>query len=487
MLEKVKTFYSANRKKTNLAAAGLAFLLISGTGVYFVTRPTETSASKPYSVRINSYRTAKDAKHTIKRLARAGIKAYALERMEKNNDIWIDVHAGAYKNKSEAEAFQKELKAKGLTDAKLIEYKQIAKSVKAFDDAPSSEKREYKLPSAEIPQMADRMLSNLKHFPIDDNYKVVALKIADSNTAPKSAFWNYFDFNYTYVPKGNKVTAMMADTDSVSQAIYEDKVYGWRAGVIVLACKNANATATAIINRGASQFGQVVSEKLAIKTDQGSLVGNLYSTNDAKSPTLTFVGEFAQTGHVLTLVTKDLTKDLFMELLNSDNDGKGLLIFPEVRFNLSIMPRGESGAVFTHFELKRVDWAYARERGNAWWANNMVNYWNATGYFMQDAKPFAIGFFNLNYDSTARKIHENFMYEKRKIVNNEFMRAMMNDMGIYSASAKVREGADGWYLGRADGNELSFTKGSVVVALNAYRRTMGQDDLKKIANTLQIW
>lgn len=488
MLTKISSWAKQNPRKT-VAAALSALLLVGGitTGVYWALQPTKTSREKPFSVRIQSYRTAKDAKHAMKRLARTGIKAYALKRMEKNNDIWIDVHTGAFAEKAQAEALREELKAKGLNEAQTIEYKKIEKSLQAFDEASSAEKREYRLPSAEIPKMADRLLTNLKHFPIDDNYHIVSLKIADSNSAPKSALWSYFNFNYNYVPKGNTITGMMKNTDAVSQAVYADKLYNWRAGIIILSANNPQETIAEIEKNSKTGLGKLIKSDLKFSTGQGELVGNLYSLQEGKKNALAFVGYFPKTSHVLTLVSRDLTQEIFLELLEADNDGKGLLIFPEVRYNLSIMPKGENNSLLTHFELQRVGWDYAREKGYAWWANNLVNYWNANGYLMKDGKPYLVGFFNVNYDSTARKIHENFMSEKRKAMSNEFARLMMQEMGIRSMPTSVRQGADGWYLSKQDGNELSFSRGSLVVAVDSYRQNMGHDELKAIANELQIW
>ncbi|HRP69268.1 MAG TPA: SPOR domain-containing protein [Turneriella sp.] len=488
-LEKTKTFAKENPKKTwGALGLGLVLLTVGGFALFY-EKPIPISEKKPYSVRIESYRTTKDADYAVDRLDSLGVDSYVVRRMGKQNDIWLDVHSGAFDKKADATAFLKALKEKGLRESKVVAFKDIQKTIDAYKKAPSAERREYRLPSASIPKLSKHILSSLKHFPIDKNYKIITVKFADSKTAPQSSLWRHFSFDYDYVPKGNTISKMMQNTDAVAQAVYEDKLLRKRAGIIILACNDAKQTRENIQLVGEPKWGEKIASDLKFNTTHGVLEGNLYEKKNKKATTLVFVGSFSKTNHVLTLVSHNLSREVFDKLLAAESDDTGLLVYPEVRYNLSILPRDESGSVFTHFDLSRVGWSYAKQKGNAWWARNMVHHWNATGYFMKNDKPFSISFFNLNYGATADKIHQNFMSEKKK-AKNTYSRELFKLMGVSPGwASKVREGTSGWYLpkGSSSMNELSFALGSVVVSLDSYRQKVGEKEMKAIANDLQIW
>ena len=473
-----------------LALLGVSFIV--GTN-YLINQPITTNAKKPWSVRIQSYRTNQDASNAIQRLQELRIDSYSIKRMEKNNNIWFDVHAGALSNKKEAENLKIKLAKKGLKSTKIINFKNIENSIRGFSNATSSEKQEYKLKRSEIPKMTKKMLSNLQHFPIDENYKIISLKIADSEQAPKNInFWISFNFNDNYVPTGNTTSGLMQNTYAISQAIYEDKVFGWRAGIVILSCKQAENTFRNLLKKGYQQYGTLKKKKLVFNTDQGQLTGNLYFKKSTKSTRLTFIGKFADTSHVLTLVSSNLSEETFLALLNSNNIKKGLLVFPEVRHNLSLLPKNDKKSIFTHFELKRLTWEYAKSKNYEWWAKNMVGYWNATGHFLQNNRPISIDFFNLIYTSTANKIEANFQSERKKDNKNPLVNTIRKNLGGFNTPTKVHEEVKGWYIkGKGENdkniNELSFPKGSLLIAVDSSDSTVNLHDLKKVANHLQIW
>lgn len=440
---------------------------------------SEFSEKSPYSVKVISQRIEKDAKSIAERLTREfKLNAFVVSRMEDNNDIYHDVLVDGLQKKEEAEELKKKLIDKGLKQSEVVEFSIVKKSMEDFKQAPKSDVSDFTLNLESVPKLNKIVIENLKNFPVNEDFKIVSLKIADSSFVKENQLiWKNFNFDYKFIPKGNTLTSMYENTDAISQAIYEDKIFGHEVGVIIISAKDKSERFDAILKKTDQKEFVLKNPNLMFKTDRGIVKGYLFEKSKGKDSIFSYIGSSEESNHIFIVQTDDMTENTFQEFMKKDSKQGGILFYPEVKSNLNILPKESEFTMdtnFAYYELSRIPKSYATERKNAWWAKNMVGHWRASGFFLKNSAPLSISFFNLNYSMTALKVHNNFMDEKKKSQSKSNHPTKVKDL-------------NGWYMNSSGFSEMSFTKGSYVIAINSYRPTFSLETLDKISENLQIW
>lgn len=460
-----------------------AILLVTGCG----GGKGQADAKKPWSVLIKSYRQSEDASIAVDRLRSMKYDSYYLPRMEENNDIWFDVHVGKYADRKAAEAVKARLSKDRLPDVRIANYSNYISNVTAYEQASAEDKKEYQT-RYEMPKIAPAVEKTMRCFPVDSDYKIVDMRLAHVPLSMSNKMGNIgFQLNTSMIPGDDKLVGLVEDAQALSQAVYEDKLFGHEIGVLVLLFTNPDMAAAAATNE--YRVGKPAAEAIRYRTDNGTLRGNIYRKTINNKDRFTFVGCIDRTGYFVVYQTSDLSLQELTGFVTTGNRNKGLLLYPEVLRNLSVFPKDSDSKTvkLAAFMMNRVPWSYAADRGYAWWAKNMVGNWTLTGYYVYEEKPVAISFFSVNYEKTALKLHNNFIQEKKKLQDNEYVAAFMRQQGMVHKAVDVNRHG-GWYMDQITFNELSFASGSYIIAIaSAEPVKTGYSNLQAAAMKLNIW
>ncbi|GEM_PF-6693709 len=458
--------------------------LIAAGGMLSVRK---ADAKKPWSVLVKSYRQKEDAELAADRLKKMKFGAYYVSKMGRDNDIWFDVQAGACRSKKEAENIKNRLALAGLGETQVINYSNYINDSAAYNNAKPDDKKAFQ-GKYEIPEISTNIVLTMKRFPVDRNYKIVDLRLADAPFLIRNNMVNIgFKPDDNFIPDDIRLHNLIKSSASLSQALYEDKLTGNQIDVLILSLTNSNADA--LPPAGPYHYGNLELKDMNYRTDTGALRGNIYRMRVHGNNIYTFLGKIEKTPYFVLYKTYDLTLKEMTAFISNNNGDKGLLLYPEVIKNLSVFPKKSNtgSARLAAFSMFRIQWNYAKDRNFSWWSKNMIGYWNMNGYYMYCSKPIVINIFNLDYTKTASAIHNNFIYEKRKTLNNNFLAALMKENRVFNKQVDVNHNS-GWFLDRTGLNELSFSRGPYIVAIDSfYPRKSDYAALKAAASSLNIW
>ncbi len=438
--------------------------------------------NRPYSVLVKSYRQLDDAVNAAKRLKKMKYDAYVVSRMGENNNIWHDVRVGSFTNQDEANSMKDQLVAEKLPNAKVENLSNFYENVMAYQNASDEDKQEV-VATGEIPDISTNVIITMRKFPVDKNFKIAELRLADIPLTKVEkmrdiGFSLQYFLNFSYIPQNSTLRKLISDGLALSQAIYEDKLFDKRIGVLVLMVTNTDEILTNI------SFGDLEVSNIAYKTTGGILKGDIYTIKRNESNfTYTFFGKMEGQDIIVVYRTYDMALSELTTFVSNNNQDKGLLIYPEVIRGLSVFPKDSNSEEhqMATFGMYRLPWSYAKERNYAWWANNMVGHWALESWYLAKSIPVSISFYNVLYKKTASAIHRNFVNEKKKA------QSLLELYGIENCPVDVR-GESGWYLNKNDLNEVSFGYGPYIIAVNTqYPHKLSSQRILDIISNLNIW
>lgn len=178
----------------------------------------------------------------------------------------------------------------------------------------------------------------------------------------------------------------------------------------------------------------------------------------------------------VTMISHDFTEDEFKAYVNDFTNDSNLLIYPQIRKPHLVLPDNNPDVerIFVSFQLERVPEEYVFSKGFADWSYPIVGHWRAEGNFYQDNQIFTIGFYDMDYDYNASKVHEMFR-------NNH-----VESEGCYPL--KVKD-SDAWFIFNNFSNEISFSTKSYIIALNNISDDIDYTEktLHQLADDLKIW
>lgn len=442
----------------------------------------KASDEKPFSLQVATFRNEEDATISVQRLRNLGLPAYYVPCLTGENNLWYNVHIGCYTNTEDAKTFSSNLSVKyPKLEIKIENYSNYVSNYVDYQNEVSSNTNIFKKyevaksPSSSIPT---NMIVNLYQFPVDKRYNVVELILANSKSYNKLYSYAGFLAKKYYFPTEKFFWNMLSSSHSFSYLLLQDKLFNERIGVLVFEPKDTNSFMTILSNNEAN-FGTKITN-ISYKTKDGIINGNIYEIITEKSNFVyTFVGENLSSHHIVTFKTFDINLSNLTVLFKDEYKNKELLIYPEVLRGLAILPENLEYSL-EMFDLYRLGWEYAKLKNNAWWAVNMVGHWNYESFYNSNESEDFIktSFFDLIYKKKSQKIHNNFVKEKEKY------QPMAKYMGIESFAVNF-DNLKAWYLEFNDSNEISFSFGSFLVAVNSFQPyKLPYSDLKYIAEKI---
>ncbi|MBQ0050870.1 MAG: SPOR domain-containing protein [Treponema sp.] len=412
------------------------------------------SQEKPYSVLVRSYKEEQAAENDQKRLEEKNIDSYILKTYDDKTYFSFDLHSGAFETPEETEPLIEQLAEIGIEDTEVSDYAEIVEKIQKYDDVIKTEQVVYEDGNNEIPAVfSPKVQEVIKQFPVNKNFQIEKIEIYDfDNMKAEGETLPSFENELQAFENKDSIQA-------VSLANYKDFLYEKEIKVIIAAGENFEET----------ENKTEEAEKQKFKITNGILDCQVFEKNGK----FVLYGKNPENNLAVLMEANDFTQEEFLNFINDTTNDSGLLAYPQLRKTLMVLPNENPDVerTFTKFELSRVEQIYAQERSNAEWALAIVGHWHAGAEMKQDGKHLKIGFFDLDYDYNAKKIHEMFMDDKIK-----------DDAGHYSDVKNCVS----WYLPSIwAGNEISFNTKSYIIALDSYR--MGETELVEAANDLKIW
>lgn len=423
-----------------------------------------TTRERPFSVLVQKNKTEEDAKKTNERLHESDIDSYIVKKYDEDELFSFDVHAGAFATEAETKKAQEELSKKGIRDTEIANYEDFIDKVKNYNDVVQREVVRYESGNEKIPKSIPKnVIRVLNEFPVNKNFQVEEIFIWDFDAIgqeQKNDFQNKTFERFLSTEKG---------VHAASLVHYKDALYGDDI-VIVIAEIDTNA-----FEKVVSDFGKDTSEIIHAQFALRQSVLDAKILQEGK--TLTLVGLNEKKDLFVGMIANNFSLDDFKLFIKSGYGDSSLLVFPEIRKTLFILPdlSREHNRNFLFFQASKLGENYVKEKGYADWAQKLKGHWNASGFYRDGKETVNVGFFNLEYDYAAKETHQLFK----------------NAHSVHESATNHRDninGEEAWYVETFNAKELSFYKNVYIVAVDVHGESHGDIALlKAFAKDLQIW
>lgn len=415
------------------------------------------SEETPYSVLVRSYKYAQFAENDKARLDELGFDSYLLNTFDDESFFEFNIHVGAFASREEAEELQAQFTDAGIEETEISDFREVEPKIKRYDEIIASEQVTFNDGISDyptfLPESVEKLVSNFpanKDFPIDeitivdyDNYRASG----DKPKLPPQIF------DYIGHQEG---------VHSALLATYRDELYKKEVSVFL-------TNADSFVQDDA--LGEI--ENMQFDATAGVFDCILFENGEE----LVVYGENSEERMFTCIKTKDFSKDEFINFLIDAFDGGSLALYPQMRRTFYVLP-DENESVerdFVAFSFKKVGDEYSIERGYAEWSLPIVGHSLAKTYYGEKGNLVSLGFYDLDYDFNAKRVHARFMESK--------------DSEASATNQPIRvNSADGWYLVNTSQKEISFSTKSYVVALDTKPDSMlTKEDLIQFGTELKIW
>ena len=420
---------------------------------------------KPYSVVINTYKEESVAQTDKERLKEKEIDSYIVKKYDDEELFSFDLNSGAYKTKEEAEQHKEIIEEAGVFTKEVVDFTQEKEAIKKYDEVVQNEDIIFDNGIYVTPEILSESVQNvLNNFPVNKFYQIEEAYIYDVKNCRKNEISDDSESIVSELLKKENIEA-------ISCVLYNDELFNKQ---IIVFMVEADET----FDLFKEESVPVASQNFKIR--DGILHCDIYETDIAGSDNKEYIlhGNCPEKNLYLYMYSENFTKEEFLAFLDSNSEGEDLLIYPQMRKTLLVLPdeNAEVKRDFCMFELKKIGMDYARERNYSNWSIPIVGHWNANAYIAQNSEQIKINFFDLDYDYNAKGIHQIFMDEKSAIfIDDDNHPQEINDVS-------------GWFLNNYSNKELSFSTKSYIIAIDCdYYSNIQLEDLYKTGMDLKIW
>ena len=429
------------------------------------------SEEKPYSLKVRSYKEEHPAQQNSERLRANNIDAYVVKTYDDNAYFSFDVHAGAFTSPEESAETADALVALGIEDVTLSNYADIKEKMLRYDEVVQQDNVVFETAeNATLPEFSEAVQICLADLPVNKNFLIESIAIVDFETLAAAGGRDLNRFKSLATPGDLNLDDFETLTTeygihAMAKAVYLDDLFGKRVEVCVI------ESAETFSERDFDIDGKNGTEVQFSLTGDDILYAHISSDDTVRS----IAGLNANKTLFITIDAYDFSEDEFEQFLNNAWSDSAMVIYPQLRKSLCILPKTREGRKFAAFTLSRVDKSYAVEKGYAEWAIPIVGHWEASGYFLQDDEEVEVSFFDMDYAHNAQKVHRMFMDNHKGSIFSD-----------YNHPATVCE-TEAWYV-KAFGKEISFSIKSFIVAVDTdINSSIGEDELNAFASELTIW
>lgn len=427
------------------------------------------SQEKPYSVLVHSYKEEQAAENGKKQLKENGVDSFILKTFDDKSYFSFDLHSGAFDSPEEAEPLQEKLEELGIEDTKIADYEEEKEKVQKYDEIIKTQPVSYDFGNNEIPDIYSVPVANIiRQFPINKNFAFENLMIFDfDNLRSMDKELPSLDEVSDIIGNGEKLHAL-------SIASYKDDLFNKDVKIFIFSSdENALPDILDLKKDFQESSSPEKNEDFKIQDMKFQLKDGILNSLIFKSDEdYIFFGVNEKRDLAVLMSTEDFSKSQFESFLNNFENDSSLLIYPQIRRTLLVLPKKtEIERKFLSFTLEKVDDSYAESKGYADWAIPIVGHWNAKAIFNQEDEIVSVGFFDLDYDYNAKRVHQMFMDDH---ITTE------------KSHASTVKNADSWFVEVWDTTrEVSFSTKSYIIAVDSY--DLDEEELVKLSDELQIW
>jgi len=450
-----------------LFTAFLALSLLAGCS-------GQTDKSSPMSVRIKGYRIEKDAKEAVARLKELEVPCYYIAKLGEKNNLWFDLHAGAFKDTNSAQVLAEKLCTLGLKDSEVADYSLFESAVEKYRKGTSEEIREQSSASLTKPFFYNALADHMKLLPKFDTFKISFIRTADVESCGKTGMYKEdIHVETKYVP-ASILKEAVKNAKYLSVVVFEEKIFANSIAGITASGKDLKQLHKFIID----SYKDRVMKSIDVTAIKDQVPGKLIITKDDE---LCFTGISTDGTKLVYLKSIDTAKLIFTNLITSEGGIDG---YPELLATLSTQPEKNGDMSFAYFQYESISWHYADERNNVPWANHVVGYPSLNAYYSVKNVPVASNLFNLYYKKSAALVQADLLEEKTKFPKDE------SGQPVYSENKKTEiNKCEAYYLKwmTRPVNEFNFARNGYIVFTNSFFNPLKEEEVKAISNTLQIW
>lgn len=426
------------------------------------------SEEKPYSLKVRSYKEEHPAQQSSERLRANNIDAYVVKTYDDDAYFSFDVHAGAFATPEESAETADSLAALGIEDVALSEYADIKEKMLRYDEVVQQNNVVFETAeNATLPEFSKAVRTCLADLPVNKNFLIESITIADFETLATTGSRDLSRFKSLATPGDLNLDDFESLTTedgirAMAKAVYRDDLFGKRVEVCVM----ERATHFA-------DFPGESSVQFALPDDDV-----LYATIASDGNVRTISGMNADTTLYVKIDAYDFSEDEFEQFLNNAWSDSAAVVYPQLRKSLCVLPKKAAGRDFAAFTLSHLDESYAERKNYADWAIPRVGHWIASGYFLQDGEEVNVGFFDMDYEHNAQKVHRMYMDEKRNLIISD------------TNHPATVNGVDAWYLKSFSDSLKSIDFSIKSFAVGIYtdiNSSLGEDELNAFASELMVW
>lgn len=365
------------------------------------------SKTKPYAIEIAKERSYYQAEKILNRLLKLDVNAYIVQSEDTIDDQgkWYYILCETSDNLDSAKVKRTKLENNlKISDLKIANYNNFHEASFKIDSIKQKEAK--KIPATK-PGVPLDVYKVLHKFPESNVLYIQEMFIVNSpkNIENKKGYSSVYSFPMD-LPRGISKKLMLEKTTAYAEVIYKDNLYGDKVTIDIgkLRQNVPNIVNTSIINTSnkknfeiAEEYADLVlntgeylfEEKKEIKVNSFTTLYGYKVTIEPKKDYfrtyLILVDE--STDYILFSQSTDKSMDELLQILENVGKGSGLLNYDEFYNTFFTIPGNlVDNDRFIGFKIDKLTWSYAKQKGYAKWAKEMVGHWNANGFFYNTEK-----------------------------------------------------------------------------------------------------
>gem|GEM_PF-4280927 len=368
----------------------------------------------------------------------------------------------------------KDLQNEGIKPEAIYDYSIVEAKALQYDSVVCELNVAYEIPKTVMPEFSKHVITCIKQFPINRDFRIQELYIFDVENM--RAFGE--DNLITDIAGGGgghsgAVSNFMYDlcndkkTLAASVGLYRDVLYDKLIKIVIKTGHPGSFSLQNDVNAYHKEFSTlagVINCNVNVKKIMWNISRHeLRGVNEDGSFYIEMESEF-------------FTEEEFNLFLNNIKNDSGLLVYPQIRKNLLILPKEKKNRDFLTFSLTEIPESYAIKKGATDWAMAMVGHWDSSIHFNINNENISILSFDLEYDYIAEKVEKMFVRDRKVL-----------EIDDDNQSIELKN-TTGWFISNGDkeGEEISFYSKSYSMAVDSYASGK-KDILVELVNDLQIW
>lgn len=462
------------------------------------------SENNPFALKIARERSYYQADKVSKRVNNMGLHAYIVEISDTldNSGSWFQILYGAIPTQDSATQLQHYLSENfHFNKLEIVNYSNYSDAKFDIDTTELSELHRIQSIQPDIPEDIYQLV---KIFPDNNSLYINELSVVNS----PERLENLIGVGTIYslkldLPRGISRKKLLQSTTCFAEVIYRDNLFGDKIILDIgkLRSSEAKIQTGAILNNPENRQKEIAYEYADLVLNTGEYVTEKMEEIEIQSNTLLkgfkvsislwnnqlrtyliLVDESLQ--FLIFSQSTDKTEKELIEILEGIGRGGGLQDYDEFYNTFFTMPdKLSDNEAFTAFTLNRLEDSYAKNKGYARWAKEMMGHWQASAYFTNQIKGgWSYSIFDL-LDAEDQNYIYKTLYWNEQSKNKEIIN-IYGTKGIHVTQKKFN-----WkkFKNVSTTLEINFGLGRYVCAVdNTEDALFSKNELIRRAESLQL-